>query len=92
MEEGIALGISGTPTFLINGEMLVGAQPYDAFETAIESALADSETVEEVVEEEEEVVEEVAEETTEEEETTDECGGCPDGEICYMGACVEIAN
>lgn len=29
---GQAAGVSGTPTFFINGEKLVGAQPYSAFE------------------------------------------------------------
>lgn len=33
------LGVSGTPTFLINGTRLVGAQPYEAFEQVIESHL-----------------------------------------------------
>ena len=102
MNEGIALGISGTPTFIINGEMLVGAQPYEAFETAILSALDSVEVVEEA---EEEVVEEAEEEVAEEpeaeeepteetaeEETTDACGGCEEGTICFNGACVEIAN
>ena len=37
-----ALEIQSTPTFFINGEKLVGAQPYDAFESAIEKALAKS--------------------------------------------------
>ncbi len=104
MNDGMALGITGTPTFVINGEMLVGALPYDTFADAIESALESVEEVtEEVAEETEteeepsteeepvEETEEVAEETAEE-ETTDECGGCPEGQICYMGACVDIAN
>ncbi|HLD12784.1 MAG TPA: thioredoxin domain-containing protein [Candidatus Nanoarchaeia archaeon] len=34
-----AAGTSGTPTFYINGQQIVGAQPYAAFETAIEEAL-----------------------------------------------------
>lgn len=37
---GSQLGASGTPTFFINGEKLVGAQPYQAFETAISEALS----------------------------------------------------
>lgn len=36
----------GTPTFFINGEMLVGAQPYSVFVTAIEKALAEAEAEE----------------------------------------------
>jgi protein-disulfide isomerase len=34
-----SVGASGTPTFFINGTMLVGAQPMTAFETAIEASL-----------------------------------------------------
>ncbi len=33
-------GVEGTPTFLINGQMIVGNQPYSVFEEAIEQALA----------------------------------------------------
>ncbi|MFT4250408.1 MAG: DsbA family protein [Candidatus Woesearchaeota archaeon] len=36
--EARANGISGTPSFLINGERLVGAQPYPVFEQALRSA------------------------------------------------------
>jgi len=35
-----SLGISGTPTFWINGQMLVGALPFDALAGAINNALA----------------------------------------------------
>lgn len=40
-ETGVAsyLGIRGTPAFLINGQLLVGAQPYDVFESLIEKEL-----------------------------------------------------
>jgi len=31
-------GITGTPTFVINGQTLVGAQPVEVFEEAIEGA------------------------------------------------------
>ena len=31
-EEGIRLGVRGTPTFFINGKMIVGAKPYEEFE------------------------------------------------------------
>ncbi len=31
LQEGIRLGVSGTPTFFINGTRLVGAQPFEAF-------------------------------------------------------------
>jgi protein-disulfide isomerase len=34
-----ALGITGTPTFIINGRALVGAQPVAAFRAAIDDAL-----------------------------------------------------
>lgn len=36
---GNRLGVSGTPTFFINGIPMVGAQPYSEFELAIEQAL-----------------------------------------------------
>lgn len=38
-DEGAAAGVSGTPTFFIDGEKLVGAQPYDKFLDAICSAI-----------------------------------------------------
>ena len=34
-----ALGVRSTPSFLINGEPLVGAQPFDVFEQYIEAAM-----------------------------------------------------
>lgn len=34
-----ALGITGTPTFLINGRQVVGAQPIEAFRSLIDDAL-----------------------------------------------------
>ncbi len=37
-EEGQRSGITGTPTFVINGQILVGAQPMEVFEQAIEGA------------------------------------------------------
>lgn len=39
LQQGIGLGITGTPTFFINGNILVGAYPIDAFAQAIEQAL-----------------------------------------------------
>lgn len=33
-------GVRGTPTFFINGQTLVGAQPYQAFKTAIDKSLS----------------------------------------------------
>jgi len=40
--EGSQNGVSGTPTFFINGEALVGAQPYSAFKAVIDAKLAAS--------------------------------------------------
>ena len=34
-----ALGINGTPTFIVNGQTLVGAHPIDTFRTIIDDAL-----------------------------------------------------
>ncbi len=39
-QEGVRLGITGTPTFFVNGRMMVGAQPLDAFVRIIEEELA----------------------------------------------------
>jgi protein-disulfide isomerase len=36
---GTQAGVSGTPTFFINGKMLVGSQPYSAIKAEIEKAL-----------------------------------------------------
>ncbi len=41
--EGQGLGISGTPTFYINGRVLVGLQPLETFERAIEEAEREAE-------------------------------------------------
>ncbi len=38
-KEGNGYGATGTPTFFINGKKLVGAQPVDAFKTAIDAEL-----------------------------------------------------
>lgn len=38
---GAAAGVSGTPSFFINGEMLVGAQPYSVIKATIDRALAE---------------------------------------------------
>ncbi len=40
--EGVDLGVSGTPTFFINGEKLVGAQPYSVFQQVINSKLQEA--------------------------------------------------
>ncbi len=39
-QEGQRLGVSGTPSFLVNGRPLVGAQPFEAFRALIEEELA----------------------------------------------------
>jgi len=41
-QEGRALGVTGTPTFFVNGRRLVGAQPVQAFREAVQDALAHS--------------------------------------------------
>lgn len=38
-EEARSLGITGTPGFVINGEVISGAQPYQTFQQAIQSEL-----------------------------------------------------
>src|SRR3989344_1300197 len=38
--EGQAAGVSGTPTFFINGQKVVGAQPYSVFKQIIDAELA----------------------------------------------------
>jgi protein-disulfide isomerase len=40
MAEGSRVGVSGTPAFFINGRLLSGAQPFSAFQEAIDDALA----------------------------------------------------
>ena len=40
MAEGQSLGITGTPSFVINGRLLVGAQPFEQFKAVIEDELA----------------------------------------------------
>lgn len=40
MADGQAAGISGTPSFFINGTILVGAQQYSAFKTLIDQELS----------------------------------------------------
>ncbi|MEM8860643.1 MAG: DsbA family protein, partial [Chloroflexota bacterium] len=43
LEEGFALGVTGTPTFFINGNIFVGAQPIQSFGKAIEAILSEQE-------------------------------------------------
>jgi protein-disulfide isomerase len=39
LEEGQRLGLSGTPSFFINGRLLVGAQPFEGFAQVIDEEL-----------------------------------------------------
>jgi protein-disulfide isomerase len=39
LEEGQRFGLSGTPSFFINGRLLVGAQPYESFAQVIDEEL-----------------------------------------------------
>jgi len=40
MADGAALGIGGTPGFIINGQLVSGAQPFENFRQIIEAELA----------------------------------------------------
>jgi protein-disulfide isomerase len=40
VDEGASYGVTGTPAFFINGRMLSGAQPLEAFTTVIDEELA----------------------------------------------------
>lgn len=40
MLEGLGAGVTGTPTVIINGRPLIGAQPYEAYAAVIEEELA----------------------------------------------------
>ena len=42
-QEGQRKGIAGTPTFVINGEVLTGLQPLEVYEDAIERAKREAE-------------------------------------------------
>jgi len=42
-QEGQEMGITGTPTFVINGRVVAGLQPVEVFEEAIERAKAEAE-------------------------------------------------
>jgi protein-disulfide isomerase len=39
MQEGRQAGVQGTPSFLVNGQLLVGAHPFESFQLLIEAAL-----------------------------------------------------
>ena len=40
LAEGTALGVTGTPAFFVNGQLVPGAYPYETFEQLIEAELA----------------------------------------------------
>jgi protein-disulfide isomerase len=40
MDEGKSVGVTGTPGFIINGRLVSGAQPFDAFKAVIDDELA----------------------------------------------------
>jgi len=40
LADGTKAGVSGTPTFYVNGKVLVGAQPFEVFKQLIEEELA----------------------------------------------------
>ena len=42
VDEGARLGVTGTPAFFINGRLLQGAQPLEAFTRVIDDELARS--------------------------------------------------
>ena len=39
LEEGVALGVQSTPSVFINGRLLMGAQPFEAFQAIIDDEL-----------------------------------------------------
>lgn len=41
LDEGIRLGVTGTPAFFLNGQLLSGAQPYEVFAQAIDQLTAE---------------------------------------------------
>jgi protein-disulfide isomerase len=40
LQEGSRVGVSGTPAFFVNGQMLSGAVPFASFQEIIEDELA----------------------------------------------------
>jgi protein-disulfide isomerase len=38
--QGSSAGVSGTPSFVVNGKLVVGAQPFEEFKRAIDEALS----------------------------------------------------
>jgi protein-disulfide isomerase len=43
LNQGLQLGVTGTPAFFINGYAVSGAQPYELFQQAFDSLLAEQE-------------------------------------------------
>ncbi len=39
-QEGAGLGLTGTPSFFINGKQVVGAQPFATFQKIVDGELA----------------------------------------------------
>ena len=37
LQEGIGAGVTGTPSFFVNGQNIVGAQPYSVFQQVLQS-------------------------------------------------------
>ena len=42
IQEAMQVGITGTPAFIINGQLMFGAQPYEVFEQAVDILLAEA--------------------------------------------------
>lgn len=42
-QEGQRIGVTGTPTFIVNGQVMVGLQPMETFEQVIEEARREAE-------------------------------------------------
>ena len=40
VQDGLSYGVNATPYFFINGQVLVGAQPFNSFQTLIDAALS----------------------------------------------------
>jgi len=40
--DGLAYGVTGVPTFFINGHKVAGAQPFSTFQQVIEEELAEA--------------------------------------------------
>ncbi len=41
LDDGRASGVTGTPAFIINGQLVSGAQPFTVFQQVIDAALAE---------------------------------------------------